>query len=58
MHATCSLQGNGVCCLALTTQVPSFLLSVGYQSKMLAFVLATAKNKTFLLCSPCEPAAN
>lgn len=42
MQAACSPQGNGVCCLALTTQVSSFLTSVGYQYKMLAFVFAAA----------------
>lgn len=45
MHAACSPQGNGVCCLTLTTQVPSFLLSLGYQYKTLAFVLAVAAQK-------------
>lgn len=48
MHAACSPQGNAARCLASTTQVPSFLSSVGYQYKMLAFVLAaTARIKHF-----------
>lgn len=58
MHAACCIQGNGACCLALKTQVPSFLLSAGYQSKILAFVLGFILSDGFLLCFPCEPAAN
>lgn len=41
-YTVCSLQGNTVYRLALATQVPSLPLSVGYQNKMLAFVLANA----------------
>ena len=32
-YTVCSLQGNIVYFLALATQVPSLLLSVGYQNK-------------------------
>lgn len=58
-YTVCSLQGNTVYCLALATQVPSLPLSVGYQNKNACICLGQRyKNLTFLLFSPCGPAAN
>lgn len=60
MHYTvCSLQGNAVYCLTLTTQVHSLLLTIDYQNKNAFISLSHCyKNETFFFCSPHEPAAN